>query len=121
MAKNYTAKQLLDAVKGSGGVVDFIAGRLGCSWETARNYIAKFPIVQDEIEVERCKFHAQAYSKFHEAIKGGERWALERILDTSARRNGHNLVIRQEIDHTTQGDKITRIERVIIDGANTKD
>ncbi len=30
----------------------------------------------------------------------------------------HGYSDRQEIDHTTQGDKITRIERVIIDGAN---
>lgn len=28
---------------------------------------------------------------------------------------------KQEIDHTTQGEKITRIERVVIDGADAKD
>lgn len=33
----------------------------------------------------------------------------------------HGYSDRQEIDHTTQGEKITRIERVVIDGANSKD
>jgi hypothetical protein len=113
MARNFTESELLEAVKSSGGVVDYIAGRLGCSWDTARKYIAQFPTVQDAIEIERCKFHAVAYSKFNEAIKSGERWALERVLDTSARRNGHGLVQHQQVDHTTNGKDITQ-PRIII-------
>jgi hypothetical protein len=114
MARNFTETELLEAVKASGGVVDYIAGRLGCSWDTARNYIAKFPAVQDAIEIERCKFHAVAYSKFNEAIKSGERWALERVLDTSARRNGHGLVQHQAIDHTSGGEKISKLEITMV-------
>jgi hypothetical protein len=114
MARNFTESELLEAVKSSGGVVDYIAGRLGCSWDTARKYIAQFPTVQDAIEIERCKFHAVAYSKFNEAIKSGERWALERVLDTSARRNGHGLVQHQQVDHRSEDGSMspTRIEIV---------
>lgn len=101
---------MLEAVKGSGGVIDYIAVRLGCGWECARNYINKYPAVMEAAEEERCKFHAKTYSKFHEAINSGERWAIERVLDTSARRNGHGIIQHQQVDHTTNGQDITAIE-----------
>lgn len=121
MAKNYPKEKVLEAISNSAGVMEYVALKLGCTWETARNYVNKWPDTKEAFEASECKLHALAYKSFHKAIGNGERWAVERILDTSARRNGHNLVIRQEIDHTTQGEKITRIERVVIDGANSKD
>jgi hypothetical protein len=119
MAKNYTAEQMVEAIRGSGGVVDFVAARLGCGWECARKYIDMHPEAQEAIEQERCKFHSQAYSKFHEAIKKGERWAIERILDTSGRRNGHGLIDHKQIDHTTNGESVKAIEVRFVDPDET--
>jgi len=78
MPKNYTDEQLLQAIDKSGGVMDYICSRLGTTYKTAVKYIEQSEAAQEALEIERCKFNAQAYSKFNEAIKAGERWAVER-------------------------------------------
>ena len=114
VAKNYTDEQLLAAIAQSGGVMDYICSRLGTTYKTGMKYIEASPAAQEALEIERCKFNAQAYSKFNEAIKSGERWAVERVLDTTGRRNGHGLVQHQQIDHTSTDGSMspTRIEIV---------
>ena len=92
MAKNYTEEQVLEAVKKSNGVVEYVAINLGCAWLTARTYIDKFESCKDAMAVLDCKLNALAYKSFMKAIDEGQRWAVERILDTSARRNGHGIV-----------------------------
>jgi len=51
----YTAKQFIDAIPGTGGIVSTIADRVGCKWHTARKYIEKYPMVKDAYneEIER--------------------------------------------------------------------
>jgi len=120
MAKNYSKTQILQAIKGSGGVIDFVAMRLGCGWECARNYINKYPDAAAALDEEKCKLNSLAYNKFQEAIKKGERWALERMLDTTGRRNGHGLVNHQQIDHTSNGEKLQTIEVVFVDPEDKK-
>jgi predicted hydrolase (HD superfamily) len=120
MAKNYKRDQVLEAVQNSAGVMEYVAHRLGCSWDTARTYVNKWAETREAFAVSECKLHTLAYKSFHKAIANGERWAVERILDTTARRNGHNIITRHEIDHTSAGEKLepTRIifERAPQDG-----
>jgi len=104
MAKNYTIDQVLDAVNNSAGVMEYVAQKLNCTWDTARKYVNKWEETKEAFEVSECKLHTLAYKSFHKAISDGERWAVERILDTTARRNGHNIVTRHEIDHTNGGE-----------------
>ena len=51
----YTAKQFIDAIPGTGGIVSTIADRVGCKWHTARKYIEEYPTVKDVYneEIER--------------------------------------------------------------------
>ncbi len=51
----YTAKQFIDAIPGTGGIVSTIADRVGCKWHTAKKYIEKYPTVKDVYneEIER--------------------------------------------------------------------
>lgn len=51
----YTAKQFIDAIPGTGGIVSTIADRVGCKWHTARKYIEKYPTVEEVYneEIER--------------------------------------------------------------------
>jgi len=111
MARNYTKDQVLDAVRNSAGVMEYVAHKLGCSWATARRYVHKWAVTREAFEVSECKLHTLAYQSFHKAIANGERWAVERILDTTARRNGHGIVDHKQIDHTSGGEKLepTRI------------
>ena len=98
MAKNYTKQTVLDAIANCNGVMEYVALRLGCTWYTARNYVNKWEETKEAFDSSECKLHSLAYKSFHKAIDRGERWAVERVLDTSARRNGHNIVERKEVD-----------------------
>lgn len=51
----YTAKQFIDAIPGTGGIVSTIADRVGCKWHTARKYIEEYPTVKEAYneEIER--------------------------------------------------------------------
>ena len=101
MAKNYPKETVMEAIKGCAGVMEYVAVKLNCDWVTARTYVNKWPETKDAFANAECKLHVHAYQSFHKAIAKGERWAVERILDTSARRNGHGLVNVQQIDHTS--------------------
>ena len=107
MAKNYTIKQVLEAVNNSAGVMEYVAQKLNCSWDTAKKYVHKWDETSEAFNVAECKLHTLAYKSFHTAIKGGERWAVERVLDTSARRNGHGLVDHKQVDVKSDGEPIT--------------
>jgi len=99
--KNYTQEQVLQAIYKADGVMEYVAKELGCTWITAKSYVDKWDETRDAFDTTECALHARAYRKFHEAIESGERWAIERILDTSARRNGHGLVEHKQVDHTS--------------------
>lgn len=99
MAKNYEKEQVLLAVNNSAGVMEYVAVKLNCAWETARRYVNKWPETKEAFASSECKLHALAYKSFHRAIAEGERWAVERVLNTSARRNGHGDVEHQKIEH----------------------
>jgi hypothetical protein len=99
MAKNYKKEQVLEAVNNSAGVMEYVAQKLNCTWETARKYVNKWEETKEAFAVSECKLHTLAYKSFHKAVANGERWAVERMLDTSARRNGHGLVDHKVVDH----------------------
>ena len=48
----YTAKQFIDAMKGTGGVISTIASRVGCSWQTAKKYVTEYATVREVYEEE---------------------------------------------------------------------
>ena len=114
MAKNYSKERVLEAVNASAGVMEYVAQKLGCTWKTARDYVRKWDETQEAFEVAECKLHTLAYKSFHKAVKDGERWAIERLLDTSARRNGHGIVDHKKVDHQSSDGSMspTKIEIV---------
>lgn len=114
MAKNYTQETVMEAIAGCNGVMEYVALRLKCTWDTARRYVNKWPETKEAFDASECNLHCLAYKSFHKAIANGERWAVERVLDTSARRNGHGIVDHKHVDHTSSDGSIapTRIELV---------
>ncbi len=109
MAKNYSMEKVLDAVEISHGVTANVAAELGCTWETAVKYIGKWKATRELHEVQKCKLAEICISKYIEAIERGERWAIERALDTVGRRDGLSLVNRTEISGP-DGGPLDRIE-----------
>ncbi len=100
--KNYSKKQVLEAAEESDGVMEYVAEKLGCCWETAKRYVEKWEETKEAFTVAECRLHALAYRSFIDEVEKGTRWAVERVLDTTARRNGHGLIDRQKIDHTSK-------------------
>ena len=115
MTKAYKKETVLEAVNNSAGVMEYVAQKLGCTWRTARTYVDKWEETKEAFSVSECKLHTLAYKSFHKAIGNGERWAVERILDTSARRNGHGMVDHKQVDVTSGGDELTGLSINFVD------
>jgi len=48
----YNAKNFIDAIPNSGGIVSTIARRVGCDWRTAKKYIDELPTVNQAYQNE---------------------------------------------------------------------
>lgn len=42
----YKAKDFIDAIPGTGGIISAIARKVGCTWDTAKKYIDEYPTIQ---------------------------------------------------------------------------
>lgn len=52
-ADQYRAKDFIDAIPGTGGIITTIARRVGCSWHTAKKYIDNYATVQQAYQAEK--------------------------------------------------------------------
>lgn len=92
MAKHYTREQVLEAIKGSNGIVSTIATLLQCDWNTAARWIDKWEDTKTAIQNEREKTLDVAENvifgalqakdvqtaKWYLAMKGKDRGYIER-------------------------------------------
>ncbi len=118
-AKNYSKNQVLNAVAKSAGIMSVVADKLDCDWVTAAKYVAKWTETQKAHDAQKAKLARKAFSRYIEAIDAGERWALERVLDTVARQDGFAIVNRTEISGP-DGGPIDRIVVEYVDPAKKK-
>ena len=120
----YTAKQFINAIPGTGGIVSTIADRVGCKWHTARKYIEEYPTIKDayneEIErvidlaegvlIQNIQIAARQAKAGHEVDTGDVKWFLSR----KAKSRGY--VERQEV--TGANAEPLTIKWVEIEGAD---
>ena len=59
---SYKAQDFIDAIPGTGGVVDTIARRVGCNWHTAKRYIDEYSTVREAYLDEKHKVDDAAKS-----------------------------------------------------------
>ena len=83
MAKSkFTAKQFIEAIKGSGGIISTIASRVDCNWATAQKYIAKYPSIQSAYQDELEKVNDMAVGVLMKSMRDGDvasaKWWLAR-------------------------------------------
>jgi len=64
----YTAKEFIDAIPGTGGIISTIAKRVGCQWHTAKKYIETYPTVKQAYENEKHQVDDSAISVIYSAI-----------------------------------------------------
>ena len=105
--ERYSAEQFIKAMPGTGGIISAIAGRVGCTWHTARDYINSKPTVQRAWEEERHKVNDKAQQNIVVALHDGDlqtsKWWLQ-VMD-------EEFMPKQHIDSTNRTE-ITTIEIV---------
>ena len=81
----YTAKQFIDAMPGTGGVVSELADKVGCAWDTAKKYIEEYTTVKQAWENERNRITDRAEHNIVGAINRGDlamsKWWLQVMRD----------------------------------------
>ncbi len=83
MSNSYSAKQFIEAIPGTGGIIAVIAKRVGCDWHTAKKYVTEYPTIKQAYDNE-CEVLADlAESILIKSIKAGDtadaKWFLSRI------------------------------------------
>ncbi len=93
-----SAEQAVEEIKGSGGYVTVVAGRLNVSRQHVYTLIKKYKTVADAIQDEREKQKDYAEGKLQEQIKAGNMTAIIFYLKTQAKARGY--VERVETDQS---------------------
>ena len=99
MANSYTAKQFIDAIPKTGGVISDIAKKVGCSWHTAKKYIEEYTTVQEAYQAEKNRITDIARNNIIKAIERNDlqmsKWWLQ-VMDAE-------FVPKQMVDQRSDG------------------
>ncbi len=98
----FSQEELLDAVNASLGIMSNVARTLKCDWRTAQKYVYRWRETRKAWEEQRNKQRAMVIGQYLKALNSGERWAIERGLDTIAKDEGLSSTPKLEIS-TPQG------------------
>jgi hypothetical protein len=112
-SKVWPDQELEAAVTGCMGSFSVVAYRLGCCWDLARDRVNENPKIKKLFEAEEQKLCALAVSGLIKAANNGERWAIERLLETKAAGNGFKIVQHVKTDVTSNGQTISQPPPVI--------
>lgn len=93
--RKYKAAEVIEAIRGSGGVKAKIAERLGCHRNTVSNYIDNYATVAEAYEEETATTLDEAEHQLIKAVRNGEPWAVKYTLSTKGKERGYTE--RQEI------------------------
>lgn len=87
--KDYSEEVMLRAISDSAGIVQVVADRLRCTWNTARKYINKYPSCVQAMQDEREAVIDLAESKLVEKLSMGREWAIKYTLSTLGKGRGY--------------------------------
>jgi len=92
----YTAKQFIEVIPGSGGIISTIARRVGCDWHTAKSYIEKHATVKAAYEAECEAVLDMAESKIIGAMNDDDIPTAKWYLTMKGRQRGYAPTERVE-------------------------
>lgn len=94
----FTESQVLEAIKGSAGIISTVSRKLGCGWERAREAIGQTDSTKEEYANECEIILDMAESKLFEAVNNGDTQMIKYILSTKGRKRGYNEKL--ELEHS---------------------
>lgn len=89
MARQYTKQEIIDALKGSNGLVYIAARQLGCTPQTIYNWRKKSKEVAEIMATERGIAVDVAEIALMKAVRSGEAWAVAFMLKTLGKDRGY--------------------------------
>lgn len=92
--KTIKQKDVLDAIKDSGGIISTIARRLCCNWNTARTYCDKWESTKAALQEEKETTLDTAESKILDAIKDGDINIIKWYLSTKGKERGYSTDLK---------------------------
>ena len=102
MTRDYGLQEVLEAIKGSAGLVSPVAKRLDCAWHTARKYIDKWETTRVAFSNEGEQVIDFAEQKVIEAMRDGDGPMLRWYLSTRGKDRGYSE--RHEMRHEGTGE-----------------
>ena len=87
--EKFTQQQMIVALKETRGLITLAAERLGCSDDTVRRYVGKYPKVKQTVMQYRRRRVDVAELKLDGALANGEPWAIALVLKTLGKRRGY--------------------------------
>ena len=93
-----TKEMVLEAIKGSGGIVSTVSKRLDCAWSTARTHIDKWDETKAAFDDERQAILDMAEGVIYNSIKEGNSQDAKWILATLGKNRGFSE--KHEVEHS---------------------
>jgi len=94
--------KIINAIKGSGGIITTIAKKLGVSWNTAKSYIEEHESTLQAYNDEEEKILDIADEQLYKAIKKGDLSAVKWLQATKGKKRGYVEKQIQEIQTTNE-------------------
>lgn len=94
-------KAVIEAIKGSGGVMSTIAKRLDISWYTAQKYVSKWASTKEAFEEELETMKDMAESKIYASIQSGNTQDAKWFLSRKAKDRGYADKLELEAKNET--------------------
>ena len=111
--KIYKKADILEAIKGSGGIVTTVAIALNCDWHTAKANIEKYEETREAFDGELETGLDLVEGKAYQQAKNGDGAMIRFILATKGKKRGFTYDEKLEADEAAEDNELT-IE--IVDG-----
>jgi hypothetical protein len=105
-------KELLDAIKGSYGIISTIAARLRCNWHTVDETIKLYPECMQALADENESVLDFTEGKAIERIKDGDGTMIRFMLATKGKKRGYTYEEKLDGDKSAEDNNVN----VIYDG-----
>ncbi len=83
LCHNFTEQDVLDAIEGSGGIIQQVAENLGCGWNTAKKHVRKHESTLELFNSERSQLTDNALRTIRRAINDDDvataKWVLSKL------------------------------------------
>jgi hypothetical protein len=94
-----TKQEVIEAIKGSLGIISTIAKRLGCESRTAKRLIDKWQETKDALFDEQELVLDLADTGLYDALIKKEQWAIKFVLSTKGQSRGYALTPTIKLDN----------------------